>query len=278
MNLVFGKNGQVALALQEHARDALFLGREEVDLRNPAECREAILKHKPSAVINAAAYTATDKAEVEEDVATLINAEAPAAMAAACAELGIPIVFISSDYVFSGEGEEAWPTSAAVAPVNAYGRSKLAGEKAVAQSGAAYAILRTSWVFSQYGSNFAKTMIMLSETRDELRVVDDQIGGPTPASAIAEACVRIAEVLREQPELSGIYHFSGAPDVSWADFARAIFKHTTNQPTVHGIPTRDYPTPAQRPLNSRLDCTDLARFGLERPNWESAIPAVIEGA
>ncbi|QYJ06367.1 dTDP-4-dehydrorhamnose reductase [Qipengyuania flava] len=278
MILVFGKTGQVALELQALAPDAVYLGRDVADLSNPAQCREAILAHRPTAVINAAAYTAVDKAEDEEDQATVINAEAPAAMADACRELGVPFVHISTDYVFDGSGEDSRVPSDPVAPANAYGRSKLAGEEAVKAAGATYAILRTSWVFSPHGKNFAKTMIGLSDKHPELRVVDDQIGGPTPASAIAAACLRMADTLKQRPELSGTYHFSGTPDVSWADFARAIFEHTPNQPTVHGIPTKDYPTPAQRPLNSRLDCSDLAKFGLERPNWESAIPAVIEGA
>lgn len=276
MILVFGSTGQVARELRGILPDARFLSREEADLSDPAACGEAIRRLAPEAVINAAAYTAVDKAESEEDIALRINGEAPGAMARACAELGIPLVHISTDYVFDGTGETPFATDRQPAPLSAYGRTKLAGERAIAEAGPSHAILRTSWVFSAHGSNFVKTMLRLSETRDALNVVRDQIGGPTSARAIAAACKTIAEQLITEPGKSGIYHFSGAPDVSWAEFARAIFAAAGKAVVVNDIPTSDYPTPAARPLNSRLDCAALSAFGLRRPDWNEDMNAVLE--
>ena len=191
MILVFGKTGQVANELQRLS-GVTALGREDVDLSDPAACAVAIREHAPKAVINAAAYTAVDRAEEEEHLATVINGDAPTAMAKACAELGIPLVHISTDYVFNGTGNTPYRPDDATEPQNAYGRSKLAGEIGIRNSRAVYAILRTSWVVSAHGTNFVKTMLRLSETRDALNVVSDQIGGPTPARDIAAACLQIA--------------------------------------------------------------------------------------
>src|SRR6056297_1191254 len=213
--LVFGKTGQVATELARLVPDAIFLGRDQADLTDPAACADAIRNHAPKAVINAAAYTAVDRVEEEEELAHQVNAIAPAAMAHACAELGIPFVHISTDYVFDGTGTEPHAASDPVAPQNAYGRSKLAGEQAIAQAGGTFAILRTSWVFSAHGANFLKTMLRLSESRDALNIVDDQIGGPTAAADIAAACLTIADKLQVDSTAAGIYHFSGAPDASW---------------------------------------------------------------
>lgn len=270
--MVFGRTGQVATELALLAPDAVFLGRDDADLADPAACAAAIRSVRPQAVINAAAYTAVDRAEAEEALATQINGAAPGAMAAACAALGIPIVQISTDYVFDGSGSTPWRPEDPVAPLNAYGRSKLAGEQAVRASGACHAILRTSWVFSAHGTNFVKTMLRLSETRDALSIVADQTGGPTPAAAIARACLDIAGQLATTPEKAGTYHFSGAPDVSWKDFATAIFAAAGRQVTVTGIPAKDYPTPAARPLNSRMDCQSTRDvFGIERPDWNAGL-------
>ena len=270
--LVFGKTGQVACELQHLHPEFTYLSREEADLSNPDACAEAILAAKPSAVINAAAYTAVDHAEDEESLAYTINAAAPAAMANACATLGIPFVHISTDYVFDGSGEMSRAPDAPTAPINAYGRTKLAGEEAIRASGALHAILRTSWVFSGHGNNFVKTMLRLSETRDTLSIVADQIGGPTPASSIAIACATIAQNLNK----SGTHHISGAPSVSWADFAREIFAQADRTITVTDIPTKDYPTPAVRPLNSRLDCASLlSDFGVKQPQWKDELTKVI---
>ena len=276
MILVFGSTGQVARELRAILPDARFLARAEADLADPAACGEAIRRLGPAAVINAAAYTAVDKAESEEEVALRINGAAPGAMARACAELGIPLVHISTDYVFDGTGETPFATDRQPAPLSAYGRTKLAGERAIAEAGPSHAILRTSWVFSAHGSNFVKTMLRLAETRDTLNVVSDQVGGPTSAKAIAAACKTIAGQLTTEPEKSGIYHFSGAPDVSWAEFARAIFTASGKAVAVNDIPTSDYPTPAARPLNSRLDCAALSAFGLRRPDWNEDMNAVLE--
>jgi dTDP-4-dehydrorhamnose reductase len=275
MILVFGQTGQVARELARLAPDARFLGREAADLADPAACAAAIRTLRPRVVINAAAYTAVDRAETEEALATTINGAAPGAMAGECAALGIPFVHISTDYVFDGSGEMARGPDAPVAPINAYGRSKLAGEAAVMASGARAVVLRTSWVFSAHGANFVKTMLRLGATRDELRVVDDQVGGPTAAADIAAACLTIAAAL-EQGAPGGIHHFAGAPDVSWAGFARAIFAEAGLATRVVPIPSSDYPTPAQRPLNSRLDCTSLAGYGVARPDWRASLAAVVK--
>ncbi|WP_254054522.1 dTDP-4-dehydrorhamnose reductase [Roseovarius sp. EL26] len=275
--LIFGQTGQVARELANLAPDAVFLARSDVDLSNPESCAAAIRQHAPRAVINAAAYTAVDKAEEEEALAHAINAAAPTAMARAAAELGCPLVHISTDYVFDGQGTAPWSPSDATDPENAYGRTKLAGEDAIRASDAAYAILRTSWVFSAHGNNFLKTMLRLSETRDALSIVDDQIGGPTPARAIAEACLSIAAQLQQDPGKSGTYHFSGALDVSWKDFAAAIFEISDRKVAVTGIPTSNYPTPAARPLNSRMDCSATKDvFGISRPDWREATQTIIQ--
>lgn len=265
--LVFGKTGQVAVELQKYAH-VTALGRNEADLRDPAACAAAIRTHAPSAVINAAAYTAVDRAEEEEVLASVINGEAPAAMALICAEMDIPFVHISTDYVFDGTSVKGSEPGDATAPRNAYGRTKLLGEKAVTAAGGRHAILRTSWVFSAHGSNFLKTMLRLSETQDVLHVVEDQIGGPTPARAIAGACLSIAEQLTADAGKSGIYHFSGAPHVSWHDFAGEILSRTNYASALKPILASAYAAPAERPQSSRLDCGRTeTTFGLTRPDW-----------
>ena len=276
MILVFGQTGQVAKELQTLAPEAMFLGREDADLCNPEACGEVIRRNRPNVVINAAAYTAVDNAEVDEATALLVNGASPTAMAVACADLGIPLVHISTDYVFDGSGTTPWETMAATAPIGAYGRTKLAGEDGVRASGAIHAILRTSWVFSAHGANFVKTMLRLSETRDALTVVADQIGGPTPARAIAEACLKIAKMLQTNASSSGTYHFCGAPDVSWAEFTREIFAQAGRTVTVTDIPSSAYPTPAKRPANSRLDCSGFKAFDLAQPDWRAHLTTVLK--
>ena len=274
--LVFGQTGQVATELRAQKPDAIFLGRDRADLSDPAACAAVIREIHPDAVINAAAWTAVDKAEAEEAAATVVNGAAPAAMALAAAQLGVPFVQISTDYVFDGAGDAPFKPDHPVAPLCAYGRSKLAGEQGVIAAGGIHAILRTSWVFSAHGANFVKTMLRLSETRDRLSVVADQIGGPTPARAIAEACLSIAHQLCADPSKGGTYHFSGAPDVSWAGFARETFAQAGMAVTVEDIPSAAYPTPARRPLNSRLDCSALAAdFGITQPDWRAGLARVI---
>ena len=276
MILVFGHSGQVARELQQLAPNARCLSRAEADLADPAACAAIVHTLMPEAVINAAAYTAVDRAEDEEELARTVNAVAPGAIAGACAKLNVPLVHFSTDYVFDGEGDQPRAPHDAVSPLGAYGRTKEEGERMVRASGASHAIVRTSWVFSPYGQNFVKTMYRLAQTRDALTVVADQIGGPTPASTLADAALVMAQRLRQEPALSGTYHLAGGPDVSWADFARAIFAEMGVNVTVTDIPSSEYPTPARRPLNSRLDCSDLARFGLSRPRWQDGLTTTIK--
>ena len=226
-------------------------------------------------MINAAAWTAVDRAEAEEDAANIVNGHAPAAMAQACAARGIAFVHISTDYVFDGAGDAPFAPDHPTAPLGAYGRSKLLGEEGVRAAGGVHVILRTSWVFSAHGANFVKTMLRLGAERDSLRVVADQIGGPTPARAIAQACLTIAQQLRGAPAKSGTYHFAGQPATSWADFARAIMAQAGLPCRIEDIASADYPTPAKRPLNSRLECSALARFGLSAPDWQTGLTQVL---
>lgn len=278
--LIFGKTGQVARelhALSSVIEPIIALGREEADLINPRACAAAIEHFAPKAVINAAAYTDVDRAETEEELATRVNGAAPAEMAVACAALDIPFVHLSTDYLFSGSGEKPWHPSDMVAPISAYGRGKLLGEQGVVDAGGRYAILRTSWVFSAHRQNFVKTMLRLGREREQLRVVADQIGGPTPAAAIAQACLTIVDQLAEVPAKAGTYHFAGAPDTSWADFARAIFAQAGLACDVADIGTADYPTAARRPANSRLDCSATeSAFGITRPDWQAGLAAVLQ--
>ncbi|WP_297339577.1 dTDP-4-dehydrorhamnose reductase [Pseudophaeobacter sp.] len=273
--LVFGKTGQLAreLALLD---GVTCLGRAQVDLSDPAACAEAIGHYAPVAVINAAAYTAVDRAEEEDALAQVVNGAAPAAMAQACAELDIPFVTVSTDYVFDGSGTIPWQPSDAVAPINAYGRSKLAGEEAVAAAGGRYAILRTSWVVSAHGHNFVKTMLRLGAERDHLSIVGDQIGAPTPARDIAAACLEMARQLRADRGKSGTYHLQGLPEVSWAGVAAEIFAQAGMTCEVTDIATSAYPTPAARPLNSRLDCTTLETvFNISQPDWRLGLRDIL---
>lgn len=273
--LVFGRTGQVAQELAGH-EGVTCLDRSGANLEQPETCAAVIRSAAPQAVINAAAYTAVDRAEEEEALATVINADAPAAMARECAMLGIPFVSISTDYVFDGSGETPWKPTDPTGPLGAYGRSKLAGEQGIAQAGGTFGILRTSWVVSAHGNNFVKTMRRLGVERDQLSIVADQIGGPSPARDIAVACLSMARHLAEDAGKAGIYHFSGAPDVSWAGFARAIFGELETDCDVTDIPSSQYPTPARRPLNSRLDCSSLeTTFGITRPDWRQGLRDIL---
>lgn len=273
--LVIGKTGQLATELGRLGLE--LVGREGADLSDPAGCAALILERRPSAVINAAAYTAVDRAEEQEAQATVINGDAPGAMARACAELGAPFVHISTDYVFEGGGTAPWKPEDPTGPLGAYGRSKLAGEEAVRAAGGVHAILRTSWVVSAHGNNFVKTMLRLGAERDKLTIVADQIGGPTAAADIAATCKTIAETLMTTPDASGTFHFSGAPDTNWADFARAIFDMAGLECVVEDIPSSAYPTPATRPLNSRMDCSKTATtFGVNRPDWRVSLRDILD--
>jgi dTDP-4-dehydrorhamnose reductase len=275
--LVFGATGQVAQELRRRVPEALFLSRAEADLSDPAACAAAVERHPADVVINAAAWTAVDKAEEAAAEAGLVNGAAPGAMARAAEARGIPFLHVSTDYVFDGSGTRPWVPEDPTGPLGAYGQSKLDGEEAVRAAGGRFAILRTSWVFSAHGANFVKTMLRLGKTRDSLNVVADQVGGPTAAGDIAAALLTMARTFHAGGGEAGTYHFAGAPDVSWADFAREIFRQAGLAVTVNDIPTEAYPTPARRPANSRLDCTSThAVFGIGRPDWRHSLTGVLE--
>ncbi|MBV1895748.1 MAG: dTDP-4-dehydrorhamnose reductase [Rhodobacteraceae bacterium] len=278
--LIFGTTGQVATELAEVSRhnrvEFAALSRAQADLANPAQCADLIAHTDADAIINAAAYTAVDRAESEPDLAHQINGTTPGIMARAAADRGLPFLHVSTDYVFDGSGDNARSTTDPVAPQNVYGQSKLAGEDAIRAVGGNHIILRTSWVFSAHGSNFVRTMLRLAESRDALSVVDDQIGGPTPARDIAETLLTLARAMTDGQQ-GGTYHYTGAPATSWAGFAREIFAAAGHKVVVTGIPTLDYPTPAVRPLNSRLDCSKLADdFGVCQPQWQAGLARVLQ--
>ena len=275
--LVFGSTGQVAWEIKRRGGERVTtLSRKQANLENPDACAAAIKKSAPGAVINAAAFTAVDAAESQADTAQLVNGKAPGAMAKACAGLDIPFVHLSTDYVFSGEGERSWRAHDTPAPVNTYGKTKLAGECGVVAAGGRHVVLRTSWVFAARGQNFVASMLRLSQDRERLGVVSDQVGGPTPAADIADACLAIAAGLAEDGDRAGIYHLSGAPDVSWMDFAQEIFRQKRRKIKLNAIPTSAYPTPAARPLNSRLDCESTRKvFSIDRPDWKKGLKTVL---
>ncbi|MEO1025125.1 MAG: dTDP-4-dehydrorhamnose reductase [Pseudomonadota bacterium] len=276
---VFGKNGQVATELQRRVPEGVTLqvvGRDEADFADPAMVGKVALSLNVDAIINAVAYTAVDKAEEEPELAHTVNDMSVGVLGSAAAKIGVPLVHISTDYVFPGDGSQPWHPKDDTGPLGVYGTSKLLGETALRDSGAQHVTLRTSWVFSAHGNNFVKTMLRLSADRPELTVVADQIGGPTPAAAIADACFTLTRALKDGHE-GGTYHFSGAPDMSWADFAREIMAQAQLSTKIADIPASDYPTPAKRPLNSRLDCTSLERdFSITRPDWREGLKAVLK--
>ncbi len=275
MILVFGQSGQVATELAAYD-GVTCLSRADADLTDPMACAAAIAMYAPRAVINAAAYTAVDKAEDDLEAARAVNGTAAIAMAEACNAQGIPFVHISTDYVFDGSGQKPWQPPDATGPLGAYGATKLAGEDGIRAAGGTFAILRTSWVFSAHGNNFVKTMLRLGAERDALSIVADQIGGPTSARSIAEACMTMAEQLQSGPDKTGTYHFAGHPNTSWADFAREIFEQAEITCEVTNIPTASYPTPAKRPQNSRLDCTATTEtFGIVLPDWRKDLGDVL---
>jgi dTDP-4-dehydrorhamnose reductase len=275
--IVFGQTGQVARELARRMPEGItarFLGRAEADLADPAACAAAI--GPCDAVINAAAWTAVDKAENEEPAATLVNGAAPTAMARACALRDVPFLHISTDYVFDGRGTAPFTPDHPTGPVNAYGRSKLAGEVGIRAAGGRHLILRTSWVVSAHGANFVKTMLRLGRERPGLNVVADQIGAPTPAADIADALWTAARAMVDGAK-GGTHHFAGTPDISWAGFAREIMARAALPCQITEIATAAYPTPAARPLNSRLDCSAFsADFGVARPDWRTGLDLILQ--
>lgn len=282
---VTGKSGQVTSALQALKApdiEVIAIGRPELDLLAPFMVGETIAKFKPDVVVSSAAYTAVDKAESDEAAAFAINRDGAGAIAAAAAELSVPVIHLSTDYVFDGDKPELYVESDPVGPVSVYGRSKLEGEYAVAAANENHVILRTAWVYSTFGHNFVKTMLRLAETRDELSVVSDQLGCPTSANDIAVAIVKIAARLSKDssPDLRGVFHLAGSGETNWAEFARNILsileEKTGRRVTVRDIATADYPTAAKRPANSRLCCDKLKRlYGVSMPEWQVSTRAVV---
>ena len=279
--LVFGTTGQLARELLRRAPEGVAVqavGRDTADLTDPAACAAVVAATDADLILNAAAYTAVDQAETDRATADLVNGEAPGAMARAAAARGLPFLHVSTDYVFDGAGTRPWREDDPVAPLGAYGASKLLGELQVAEAGGQAVILRTAWVFSAHGKNFVKTMLRVGAEREALSVVDDQRGGPTAAADIADALFTIATAFGKGHGVPGIYHFAGAPTVSWADFAEAIFAASSlpRKPVVNRIPSSDYPTPAKRPGNSALDCSLLAKtYGITQPDWRKSLADVI---
>ncbi|MGB2894030.1 MAG: dTDP-4-dehydrorhamnose reductase [Albidovulum sp.] len=279
--LVFGTTGQLGIELARTApRGTLLLafGREAADLAHPETCAALVATTDADVVINAAAYTAVDAAETDRETAHLVNAEAPGAMARAAARRAIPFLHVSTDYVFDGSGTRPWREEDPVAPLGVYGQTKLAGERAIIAADGPHAILRTSWVFSAHGRNFVKTMLRLAAERETLSVVDDQRGGPTAAADIAVTLWTVARAFAEGRGSSGVFHYAGAPTVSWAGFAEAVLAASAlaRRPSVRRIASADYPTPARRPANSALDCARIrATYGIEQPDWRASLARVI---
>jgi len=278
--LVFGLSGQVAIELAKISQsiefDLVFLGRHDADLIHPNICENQILKHKPDAVINAAAWTNVDQAENHIDQVYTVNGDSPGIMARTCSSLSIPFIHISSDYVFDGSGNIPWKTNDALNPISVYGKSKLYGEQLILQSKAKSIILRTSWVFSSHGSNFVKTIIRIGNEKDSINVVGDQVGGPTSAHSIAQTIIILTRSLLNGHS-GGVFHFSGTPNVSWATFAAKIKEYANLKCKINEIPSSDYPTEAPRPFNSRLDCELLTKnFGILRPDWPKELKIVID--
>ena len=252
---------------------------ETADLDQPASLASLVGRIAPDWVVNAAAYTAVDKAESDEAVAFRANAESPGVLAQACARTGARLLHYSTDYVFDGTGSRPYREDDATSPLGAYGRSKRAGEQAIEASGAGHLIFRTAWVYASHGHNFLRTMLRVGGERDELRVVADQIGTPTPAALIADVT---AQVIAQDPQLSGIWHLTAEGQTSWHGFAESIFAGAVERgllpraPRVLPITTADYPTPAQRPAYSRLDTQRLREdFGIALPQWQQGLDRVL---
>lgn len=275
--LVFGRTGQVAREFARHPSSNVLemLGREQADLCQPDSLTRAIEQFDGDAVINLAAWTGVDSAEADEPQATAVNGFAPGVMARSCAVKGLPFIHVSTDYVFDGKSRAPLTVEHPTEPLGAYGRSKLTGEIAVRNSGVRHIILRTSWVFSSHGNNFVKTMLRLGQEREKVQVVSDQCGGPTPASAIAEA-LSVATRALVGGHKGGTFHFAGAPETSWANFARAIFRTARLRCEVDDISSSDWQAPAPRPLHSFLDCFTFEQtFGILRPDWRESLPHVL---
>ncbi len=285
--LCVGRQGQVARALTEQAEargiHVISRGRPELNILDPQSIRANLNELKPDIVLNAAAYTAVDKAESEPAAADALNHAAASNLAAISAEMNLPLVHISTDYVFDGQSQNPYVETDAVAPNGVYGQTKLNGERAVMAKNPHHIILRTAWVYSPFGTNFVKTMLRLALDREEISVVDDQIGNPTSAFDIAAAGLTVCQKLHDKSNDAawGLYHLAGKGAVSWAGFAKEIFDQSRSMggpyAGVRHIPTKDYPTPTKRPANSQLNCDKLAlKFGVEMRTWQSSLSTVLE--
>lgn len=290
--LLLGKDGQVGWQLQRSLAplgSVTAVGRGECDLAAPDRLRELVRALRPKIIVNAAAYTAVDRAESEPELALRINAQAPGVLAEEAKALGSLLVHYSTDYVFDGRKATPYVETDATHPLSAYGRSKLAGEQAIAAAGCRALLFRTSWVFGARGNNFVKTILRLARDGRALRIVDDQVGSPTPAAMISSVTGLVLAALRRGDALADgahLYHLAAANPVSWCGFARAIVEDAARTPGFSGLPapesiaaigTADYPLPAPRPANSRLDCTRLETdFGLEMPDWRPYLNRMLQ--
>lgn len=284
---VTGINGQVVTSLVERGaatgHAVVAIGRPALDLADPASVVRALEAAAPDVIVSAAAYTAVDKAESESVLAFAVNGAGAGAVAQAARVLGVPLIHVSTDYVFDGTLCRPYIESDPTGPTGVYGASKLAGEQAVLNSHDNSAVLRVAWVYSPFGGNFVKTMLRLAGDRDEISVVADQLGNPTSALAIADGILKVATNLTsdDSPRLRGVFHMTAAGDASWADFAEAILAASAARggpsASVRRIGTADYPTPAIRPANSRLDCTRIAQMhGVTLPAWQISLDHVID--
>ncbi|MGY2293399.1 dTDP-4-dehydrorhamnose reductase [Pseudomonas sp. SDO528_S397] len=278
--LISGQHGQVSRALQQHLQglgELIVLGRDHLDLAHPERIRQQVRAHRPGLIINAAAHTAVDQAESEPDAAFAINATAPGVFAEEAHALGIPLIHYSTDYVFDGSKPAAYTEDDAPHPLSVYGLSKLAGEQAIAAVGGEHLILRTSWVYSNHGKNFLLTMQRLLQEKPLLRIVADQIGAPTWAGSIAQGTRQLIERWQAgQAGDWGVYHLTARGETSWFGFAQAIGEHLRAQgkacAELEAIASSAYPTPARRPLNSRLACSRLHRqWHVALPQWQDAL-------
>lgn len=286
--LLLGKNGQVGWELQRSLAplgELLALDRHSSehcgDLSQPERLAQAVLAWRPDVVVNAAAHTAVDKAESEPELARCLNATAPAALAQAAAQIGALLVHYSTDYVFNGQGDSPWQEDDATGPLSVYGQTKREGEQAIVASACAHLIFRTSWVYAARGGNFAKTMLRLAAERERLTVIDDQWGAPTGADLLADVTAHaVVRALRERQNLSGIYHVAAAGQTTWHGYANHVIAQARLlQPglvlkvsEIAPVPTSAFATPAQRPLNSRLNTQKLQHaFGLVLPAWQHGV-------
>lgn len=289
--LLLGKNGQVGWELQRALAplgEVIALDREgdnelSGDLTDLDGLKSTVLSVQPDIVVNAAAYTAVDKAESDMDLAKTVNAEAPKLLAELCAQIGALFIHYSTDYVFNGSGETPWTEEQSIDPLNVYGKTKAGGEQGIAQSGCNHLIFRTSWVFASKGNNFAKTMLRLASDRDTLNVIGDQIGAPTGAELISDITAQAIPKIMADKNLSGIYHLAASGETSWHEYASYVIEQARQMgqelkcTQINAIPTTEYPTPAPRPLNSRLNCAKLRNtFDLHLPHWEIGVKRMLQ--